>query len=76
MVHGRLVPNWDGGAWMANEGIVTFYGRRGDTYKLSVGGTVNLRSEGGTEWNTKTKGQALTPGVLTTLWVSVSLSKK
>ena len=62
-----LVPNWVGGAWMANEGIVSFYGRRGDTYKLSVGGT---------EWNTQKKGQALTAGVLTTLWVSVSLSKK
>lgn len=76
MVHRRLVPNWVSGAWMANEGIVTFYGRRGDTCKLSGDGTVNLRSEGGTEWSTKTKGQALTAGVLTTLWVSVSLSKK
>lgn len=76
MVHGRLVPNWVSGAWMADEGIVTLYGRRGDTCKLSVGGTVNLRPDGGAEWSTRIKRQALTAGVLTTLWDSVSLSKK
>lgn len=34
------------GAWMANEGIVTFYGRRGDTCKLSGDGTASLKMKG------------------------------